>query len=141
MPLSLPLSFHTKSAIKEVSGHISSLNNLISAGDIQAAPTTTVTDINANMGSGVDINFDQAANLSSEITNPLSDLVCQMAEMEEVRLTLPDQFTSDLKEANLGGVAEVASNIEDWGNESLKKNGSFQKANELAKQIGKTSIG
>ena len=137
-------AFHTQEAINEVNGHINSLNGLLSAGNKLMAADTKVSGPKTQSTSAgtVNENFEDSAEIEYGDMKPIRDINCpDGGDGKSNCLELPGQLTADLKEMNLNDIAGVSSNINDLGNELMKKDGSMKTALKLAKKInGKRAL-
>ena len=133
-------SFHTQEAIKEVDGHISSLNSLLSAGN-EEAPSVTTLSTNQSYHSEVSADFEDYAAIDYDDIEPTSNLVCKNGGDGKGSCIKLSALKSDLTEMNLGEVAGVSNQVEDMANELMRKDGSLNNGLKLAKEIaGKKSL-
>ena len=129
-------SLQTQSAIEEVDGFISSLNNLIRVGGSELAAQTNVQQINSVADSGVGADFEDNADDEINYLDSIRDLNCPNGgNGKNGCLKVPEIIYSSLKEINLNGFAGVVSNLEDLSNEILDQKGSMKKVIQLTKEI------
>ena len=127
--------FHTNSAIDEVNGHITSLNNLLATAE-SVMPSVSTVGINPAGVNTVGENFEANAKVEYPGLDSLKELNCQHGgDGKSGCIAVPENLKAKLKKLNLNGITGMTSNIEDLSKEILDNKGSMKNAMELAKDI------